>query len=955
MSSASGQQQQQQQQHTQFLDLTNGEGGDLRVSSSSQHPSQYHPSHSLPPPPSSSSSSLWHHPTTTTTTTTTHPQTVMDHHHPASFLYGRSSQRLRHSEDVEEEEEEEEEEEPSRTILDPSHITQSQGRSSVASSTTSRSPPHSPFSTSHPHHHHHSTARTTDDDHHHHEPGSPGRVVDTGREHTGRWTRQEHEAFLQALRLYGKEWKKVAAKVKTRTVVQTRTHAQKYFQKLQKTMEQTGMEDITHVEMGTSSQTTTTTTTTAAGTPSVAMKPKKSERKKARTNTVGASGGGLAKQNRRSSNTTISAAHVISNLSNPVPSAYIATASSATLPPGARHGFSTTTATATTTHPSQPPRDAVYSHYGTTSAGGGGGASWMSSTSGHAFSGPPSMKIVAPDPSASGFPEPSPAATGKRKLAEIAAARMLAGVAGGSMAPPAHAVMPPGSARMASSSSSYPNGGPPTPPTPPPPSEGSTTNRNLKDAPTLPPLGTTTTEPRKGLSLQIVNPESLGVIYDPARKSRGGGDSPVTPWDGQLEALVIERQTQDPSTTSSGGQGGVSSSFPSLPFGDANVEVHPVCGPGTSFRRTPLHKAVCDADVASAQQLLEDVANQSDGVLKRIDGAGYCPLHTACAIRLSNVPQQTERTSVEMVTLLLSAGADQSQVDHQGNTPLHWAARAGDKDVALKLLMRNCPFDAKNQRGETPLHWAMRSGRRGMEVTTVLLENGARPGILDENYRRPVDVAAEGFLDNPNSLASLKLRCGKGEKIKKELKKCLKDTLNDRRDCRENFLIHSAYSRTLVLHHPECLEHHPKSETDWEAPDRVKYIMNRVLPSSDSTGATETSGIFPHEVTVSKEFDRAKLDLLSRVHSTEYLSFVNELSKDLEKQLKDSSDKGDEDGGSHGSPPPVVPFTPQVQRSMIKIDDDKVKCGMTSDTSFSVGSLKAARRAAGAVQHAVDW
>ena len=34
--------------------------------------------------------------------------------------------------------------------------------------------------------------------------------------------------------LNGQEWKKVAAMVKTRTVVQTRTHAQKYFQKLQK-------------------------------------------------------------------------------------------------------------------------------------------------------------------------------------------------------------------------------------------------------------------------------------------------------------------------------------------------------------------------------------------------------------------------------------------------------------------------------------------------------------------------------------------------------------------------------------------------------------------------------------------------------------------------------------------------------------------------------------------------
>eukprot|EP00588_Corethron_pennatum_P028599 CAMPEP_0194335316 /NCGR_PEP_ID=MMETSP0171-20130528/69166_1 /TAXON_ID=218684 /ORGANISM="Corethron pennatum, Strain L29A3" /LENGTH=279 /DNA_ID=CAMNT_0039098351 /DNA_START=349 /DNA_END=1185 /DNA_ORIENTATION=- len=60
---------------------------------------------------------------------------------------------------------------------------------------------------------------------------TPADVVEPGHEHTGRWTAEEHEAFLTALRKYGKEWKKVAARVRTRTVVQTRTHAQKYFQK----------------------------------------------------------------------------------------------------------------------------------------------------------------------------------------------------------------------------------------------------------------------------------------------------------------------------------------------------------------------------------------------------------------------------------------------------------------------------------------------------------------------------------------------------------------------------------------------------------------------------------------------------------------------------------------------------------------------------------------------------
>lgn len=84
------------------------------------------------------------------------------------------------------------------------------------------------------------------------DPNTPGRVVETGMEHTGRWTKEEHDAFLSALKMYGKEWKKVAAKVKTRTVVQTRTHAQKYFQKLAKAME--GKEDVTRVDMGTASE-----------------------------------------------------------------------------------------------------------------------------------------------------------------------------------------------------------------------------------------------------------------------------------------------------------------------------------------------------------------------------------------------------------------------------------------------------------------------------------------------------------------------------------------------------------------------------------------------------------------------------------------------------------------------------------------------------------------------------
>lgn len=51
---------------------------------------------------------------------------------------------------------------------------------------------------------------------------------------TGRWTREEHNLFLQGLEMYGKIWKKIAAMIKSRTIVQIRTHAQKHFLKVQK-------------------------------------------------------------------------------------------------------------------------------------------------------------------------------------------------------------------------------------------------------------------------------------------------------------------------------------------------------------------------------------------------------------------------------------------------------------------------------------------------------------------------------------------------------------------------------------------------------------------------------------------------------------------------------------------------------------------------------------------------
>lgn len=49
----------------------------------------------------------------------------------------------------------------------------------------------------------------------------------------GRWTKAEHRKFLEALELYGRNWKLIQEYVGTRSATQARSHAQKYFAKLQ--------------------------------------------------------------------------------------------------------------------------------------------------------------------------------------------------------------------------------------------------------------------------------------------------------------------------------------------------------------------------------------------------------------------------------------------------------------------------------------------------------------------------------------------------------------------------------------------------------------------------------------------------------------------------------------------------------------------------------------------------
>ena len=53
----------------------------------------------------------------------------------------------------------------------------------------------------------------------------------------GRWTPDEHQKFLEALKIYGKDWEEIEKYVGTREISNIRSHAQKFLAKLIKFIE----------------------------------------------------------------------------------------------------------------------------------------------------------------------------------------------------------------------------------------------------------------------------------------------------------------------------------------------------------------------------------------------------------------------------------------------------------------------------------------------------------------------------------------------------------------------------------------------------------------------------------------------------------------------------------------------------------------------------------------------
>jgi ankyrin repeat protein len=121
--------------------------------------------------------------------------------------------------------------------------------------------------------------------------------------------------------------------------------------------------------------------------------------------------------------------------------------------------------------------------------------------------------------------------------------------------------------------------------------------------------------------------------------------------------------------------------------------------------------------------------------------------------------------SLDVMALLVDAGADVNAKNRRGSTPLHWAI---DDEAKVRLLLsRGASVNAKQVEGRTPLYQAASLGN-GFAIVRLLLNQGADSNLAMSNGRTPLmAAAARGDVEVMRALmdakASVDTRNGAGE------------------------------------------------------------------------------------------------------------------------------------------------------------------------------------------------
>jgi ankyrin repeat protein len=105
----------------------------------------------------------------------------------------------------------------------------------------------------------------------------------------------------------------------------------------------------------------------------------------------------------------------------------------------------------------------------------------------------------------------------------------------------------------------------------------------------------------------------------------------------------------------------------------------------------------------------------------------------------------TQEGPLDVVQLLVKAGADYNKPDSHGQTPLRTAARNGHTGIVKYLLAKGAEVDTKGNDGATSLEHAASKGH--LEIVKLLVEKGANVNVQDKEGDFALGEAARhGFL-----------------------------------------------------------------------------------------------------------------------------------------------------------------------------------------------------------------
>lgn len=185
------------------------------------------------------------------------------------------------------------------------------------------------------------------------------------------------------------------------------------------------------------------------------------------------------------------------------------------------------------------------------------------------------------------------------------------------------------------------------------------------------------------------------------------------------------------------------------------------------------HKLLTDRDFAnspknyieSCLQLLIDLGADAN----HTDHQGWTALHDAAAsnnieaIRLlaprGNINAQNTdgntplfiavwKGHIDSIKALIEQRADINEIDDNGMTLLHHAAKYGQAE-AIRFLVKPGNVNAKDRFGRTPLHFAISSrGGDRADVVRILLEKGADINAADNEGQTPLCTAAASTVAN---------------------------------------------------------------------------------------------------------------------------------------------------------------------------------------------------------------